>query len=451
MFENRAVMFQIPAASGTPTTWNGFSYGRDNESLVPLNENKSTQIKSSGYHDWSRQICENATMEDLDSKAIELARKQYKKKNEGKDIAEEIDSMSDEAFLNKARITIHGRITKAALLLLGKEESDIFFDGYNPQITWKLQGDDGETIDYAHFSIPFLIAVDEVYAKIRNLRYRYMMGQMSLFPNEVDQYESYIIREILHNCIAHQNYNLRGRINIIEFKDKLIFVNEGNFIPGTLEPLFIEGYVPPFYRNDFLAKAMVNLNMIDTVGSGVRRVFNIQRKKFFPMPDYDFFEPNRVKVTIYGKILDENYTKMLFNATDLDIDTVILLDRVQKGLTLTKEQTTHLKSLNLIEGRYPKVFVSSDIAVITDDKAQYIHNKGMDDQYYKDLIIKFIKKYGSATRKDINDLLLPKLPEALTEKNKISRIRYLINLMSKKEMSIKNEGNNRVPKWTINK
>lgn len=49
--------------------------------------------------------------------------------------------------------------------------------------------------DYEHFSIPFLLAVNDVYNKIRNLRYRYITSQISLFPNEVDQYDPYIIRE----------------------------------------------------------------------------------------------------------------------------------------------------------------------------------------------------------------------------------------------------------------
>ena len=96
--------------------------------------------------------------------------------------------------------------------------------------------------------------------------------------------------------------------------------------------------MPPFYRNNFLANAMVSLNMIDTVGSGIRRVFSIQRNKYFPLPDYDLSNKERVKVTIYGKVIDENYSKLLFSNLDLDIDTVFLLDKVQKKLSISKQQ-----------------------------------------------------------------------------------------------------------------
>ena len=88
---------------------------------------------------------------------------------------------------------------------------------------------------------------------------------------------------------------------------------------------------------------MVNLNMIDTVGSGIRRIYDIQKEKFFPMPDYDLSEYNRVKVTLYGKIIDEKYSKILFEKTNLDIKDVMLLDRVQKGYEISKEQSDYLR------------------------------------------------------------------------------------------------------------
>lgn len=451
MDDNRVIMFQIPAAVGVPTSWNGFCYGRDNESIVPLNSQKQEQIRAIGMQDWSRQLCSGATINDLDLNAIQKAREEYKLKFAGRPIVEEIDDLSDTDFLNKIKLTINGNITKAALLLLGKSEADHFFNGYIPQITWKLQGTNGEIKDYEHYTIPFFLAVDGVFSKIRNLRYRYITRQLSLFPNEVDQYDPYIIREILHNCIAHQNYNLKGRINIIEFEDKLMFINEGEFIPGKVETLFEDGYVPPYYRNSLLANAMVNLNMIDTVSSGIKRVFRIQRNKFFPLPDYDFSDSNRVRVTIHGKIINEDYTKLIYSETDLSLETVFLLDKVQKGISITKEQSDFLRLKKLIEGRYPNIYVSSRIAEITDDKTQYIHNKGLGDEYYKDLIIEFINKYKSVSRKEIDKLLLPKLPDSLSEKNKTNRIRYLINIMSTKEHTIKNEGTNRKPKWVLNK
>ena len=447
--DKRVIMFQVPAASGVPINWKGFAYGRAGESLMPLASNKIEQIKVTANYDWSRQIIYEATIDNIDKEAIKLAREQFKKKYEGKEVANEIDNISDIDFLNKVKLTLNGKITMACMLLLGKNEDDYLMNGYNPKMTWKLY-DEINVIDYEHFGIPFIVNVEKLKSKIRNLRYRYMVNENTLFPNEVDQYDNYILRELINNCIVHQDYRLHGNINVMEYKDKLIITNEGNFIPETIENVLKDGFSSPYYKNQFLANAMVNLNMIDTVGSGIRRVYDIQKRKFFPMPDYDLSVDNRVKVTLYGKIIDEKYSKILFEKTNLDIEKVMLLDRVQKGYEITKEQSDYLRKDNLIEGRYPNIYISSDIAKITNKKDEYIDNKGLDNSYYKDYIITYIEKFEKANRDDINKLIYPKLPVNMTEKNKNNRVRYLLTML-KKENRIENIGSDSKPIWILKK
>ena len=166
------------------------------------------------------------------------------------------------------------------------------------------------------------------------------------------------------------------------------------------------------------------------------------------MPDYDLSEDNRVKVTLYGKIIDENYSKILFEKTNLDIDKVMLLDRVQKSHSITKEQSDYLRKDNLIEGRYPNIYISSDIAKITDEKEKYIYNTGLENEFYKSLIVKYINEYGQASRKEIINLLKDKLPSSLNEKNKVSRTRYLIDTL-KKEGKIYNDGKSGLSCWKL--
>lgn len=444
---NRVVMFQVPAASGTPINWKGFSYGRNGESIAPLAPNKIEQIKATASYDWSRQILENATIDNLDEHAIKIAREQFKIKHKGKSIADEIDKLSDIDFLNKAKLTLDNKITMACMLLLGKYDDDYLMDGYTPKMTWMLY-DEFNVIDYEHFGIPFIVNVEKLKNKIRNLRYRYMVNDNTLFPNEVDQYDNYILRELIHNCIVHQNYRLHGRINVMEYKDKLTITNEGNFIPGNIETVLKDGFSSPYYRNQFLANAMVNLNMIDTVGSGIRRIYDIQKEKFFPMPDYDLSEYNRVKVTLYGKIIDEKYSKILFEKTNLDIKDVMLLDRVQKGYEISKEQSDYLRKDGLIEGRYPNIYISSDIAKITGNKEEYVYNSGLENEFYKELIIKYLNEYGQASRKEIIALLSDKLPKSLNDKNKVSRVRYLLDVL-KKEDKIYNDATHGGSCWKL--
>lgn len=447
----RVIMFQIPAAiPSIPTSWEGHYYGRDGESLVPINIYEIEQIRSQINIDWSKQIIEKATIEHLDKDAIFAARENYRNKNiNKKSLIEEIDKLDDISFLNKIKITMDGKITRAAFLLLGKSEYDYLFDEFAPQITWTLYDSKGNVKDYEHFHIPFLLAVDKVNNKIRNLRYRYMADQTTLFPLEVDQYDQQLMREVLHNSIAHQNYNLRGRVNVQEFEDKIRIINEGSFIPESIENVLKPGYSPPLYRNPFLANAMVSINMIDTVAMGIRTMFTIQKDRYFPMPDYDFSENNRIKVTIYGKIIDTNYTRLLFNNESLDLETIFLLDKIQKGNTILKEEADKLRKYGLIEGRYPNIFVSYKIAELVDEKSQYIKNKGLEDDYYKKLIIEYLKKTDSASKKELDQLLSDKLPNVLTDKQKINKVKNLLQEMKHKDETLDTVGTNRSSKWII--
>ena len=123
---NRVIMFKIPAALGVPTTWKGIAYDRNDESLIPLNDSKRNIILSTLNIDWSRQIIEELTVDDLDKDAVLKAREQFKKKNENKSIANDIDKMDDLTFLNKAKVLLNGKVTRAAWLLLGREDTNIY-------------------------------------------------------------------------------------------------------------------------------------------------------------------------------------------------------------------------------------------------------------------------------------------------------------------------------------
>ncbi len=446
----RVIAFQIPPAiRGIPTTWQGAAYAREHESICPLPMNKVDLIRSQIGMDWSKEIVEEATIEDLDEEAIKKARELFsKRQNDRKKAQEVLRNLSDIEVLNKAGITIKGKITRTALLLLGKSEAKYFFDGFIPRITWTLYNADNSVKAYEHFDIPMLLAVDKVYSKIRNEKYRYIAGQQTLFPDEVDQYEPELIKEIINNCIAHQDYRLRGKINVEEFEDRLVFINEGAFIPESIEQALEPGYKPPYYRNVFLCNAMVNLYMIDTNSMGIPMMYQIQRDKCFPLPTYDLNTVNRVKVTVYGKILDKNYTQLLRSDTDLNMGTVFLLDQVQKQETISKENFKELKKQGLVEGRYPNIFVSFKVADIVGQKAAYVRNKGLDDDICKQLIIKALESMEEASKQELMEVLEKALPEVLSDEQKSKKVSNLLQAM-KKAGIISVTGINRYAKWYL--
>ena len=443
----RIVLFEINPAVDCPVKFNGVAYIRIGSSTTKLNNHPEIERaiwERKNKTDWSAEICPQATLSDLDKSAIQKARAEFK--NKFPDKKSEVDSWDDVQFLNKAKITIKGAITNTAVLLLGKPEAATLLTPAMAEIFWILKDENNQEKDHAKFGPPFLLNVDEVFAKIRNLTYRYLPSG-TLFPIETTQYDSWVVREALHNCIAHQDYSLRGRINVVENPDSLTFTNVGSFLPGSIETVIKQDAPQEVYRNPFLSSAMFNLNMIDTQGGGIKKMFQIQRKRLFPLPDYALSQADRVVVRIRGEILDEKYTKLLIERTDLDLWTVILLDKVQKKVHVTREQHKHLKSLKVIEGRYPNIFVSSRIAAVTGEKAQYIRDRGLDKKHYKELIIELVHKQQPVTRNDIDKLLMDKLPEILNEQRKRTKIHNLISELAGKQ--IKNIGSRRRPKWIL--
>lgn len=440
---NYLEVFKIPAAKGEPTHFKKIPYIRFNSSLTDL-RNFSHYVKAiyNSEEDWSANIIEKATLDHLDQNALVFARKKFKEKKAGTPMFEEIDLWDDATFLDKAKITIGGQITNTAIILLGKMESSHLISPAVAQITWKL---DTEEKAYEHFEIPLFVSINLVLSRIRNVKYKFFPDNQ-LLSVEVNKYETKVILEALNNCIAHQDYSQHSRIILTEQINKLIFNNAGGFIEGNAEDYILGKKTPERYRNRWLANAMVNLNMIDTMGYGIYRMYIEQRKRFFPLPDYTQSTRDQVMLEIYGHSIDENYSKLLIEKKDdLSLTEVILLDKVQKGQSITDDAAKLLKKKALIEGRKPNFYISAELAGITDQKVSYTRNKGLNKEFYKELIIQHIKNHGFATREEIDVLIFDKLPDYMTEKQKKNKVHNIIFEMA--GVKIQNIGSRTRSKW----
>lgn len=437
------VLFRIPAAKGEPIHFQKKPYIRIGSNKTDLRNfpDYVRQIYNS-LEDWSARIIEKASIVHLDEEAVKVARQKFKEKNSKASFADEIDDWSDEKFLDKAKVTIDGKITNAAIILLGKEEASHFLLPAIAEITWKLETEEKA---YEHFGPPLLTSTSRLLQNIRNVKYKFFPDS-ELLSTTVNKYDTRSILEALNNCIAHQDYSLHSRIIVAEKIDRLVFSNAGGFFEGNPEDYSGGDKTPDRYRNPWLAYAMVNLGMIDRLGYGIYTMYVAQRNRYFPLPDYLLSEPQKVILQIYGHSIDENYSKMLIERKDLSLSNVVLLDRVQKKLPITDEAAAQLKKEKLIEGRKPNYFVAAAVAAATDDKAAYIKNKAFDDDHYKKMIEAYIEKYGSATRKEIEDLIISKLSDVLAEQQKRNKVGNLISALRIKGI-IENKGSLTKPVW----
>ena len=443
----RILMFKIPASPrNIVMKWKGIAYGRDGESLKPLNQSKQDEIRhQTPEPDWSAEIIPDATIDDLDEVAIAKARKMFKKVH-SRIPAEEVNRWSTEEFLSKCELMVNGKLTRAAIILLGKMFSDSKLRPAVAEVTWTLRDEKQDVVDYEHFSVPFILTVDEILAKIHNLTLREMPGG-TLFPDTMKQYDDYTIREALHNCIAHQDYTLRQRINFVENPGFLYYANGGSFIPGTLENALATNGPQRFFRNVCLCKAMVHFNMIDTVSRGIKKMFTEQMERRFPMPDYEIDnEKKEVAVRIYGNVINERYTNLLKENKNLTLQDCISLDAIQKGHRIDDRIAQDLLKRGLIEGEAPDYTISLSVAKASKQLPGYTKVKGLERDKIKHMVLQYIQNAGSdgAKRSDILEYLQDTLPIRNTKEQ---NLRMLGNILS--EMATAGDIINKNRLWYI--
>lgn len=415
---------------------------RVEDNLVEMLNSRLERILNESFlvDDWSAQIIPDATINDLDPKAIAKAREKYKELFHGSRDAE-IDGWTDEVFLNKAKLTRKSAITRTTIILLGKSESDHYLNPSICKIRWFLRDETDSNKDFRVFTIPMILAIDEIGAMIRNTTYIYTVSG-SMFPETMSRYDAFTLREPLNNAIAHQDYAKGCHIDVIEYEDeKLCFKNAGHFIPESVEAVVTNDFPEPHYRNSALVEAMRNIKMVETEGGGIKKLFIQQRKRFFPMPDYDI-RNDSVVCTIEGRVLDENFANILVSNTSLSLADIMLLDVVQKKGHISRDGAAYLRKKGFVEGRFPHLFLSSKVVASTKHvglKASYIKNRSFDDEYFRSLIVGYIKEYGKAGRADLHTLIANKLPEYMNEKQRYDKLTNLLSSLKRKKI-LTNDG-----------
>jgi len=253
MAGKRVVLFAVNPAFDRPVKFYGDASIRVGSSKTSLAKHPEKERAIwARREDWTAQVCERANLSDLDPAAVEKARHEFKAKFPAK--TADLDAWDDATFLNKAKITIRGQITHAALILLGRDESSSLLSPAVARLSWILKDAANREQDYKHFGPPAIFWADQLAGKVRNLTVR-ALPSGTLFPVELLQYDSWVLREALHNCIAHQDYGVNARINAVEFPDRLLFTNQGVFLPGTVESVILQDTPQEVYRNPFLAEA----------------------------------------------------------------------------------------------------------------------------------------------------------------------------------------------------
>ncbi len=185
--------------------------------------------------------------------------------------------------------------------------------------------------------------------------------------------------------------------------------------------------------NECLCKAMVDFNMIDTVSRGIKKMFNEQWRRHFPMPDYEIdAAKKKVVVRIYGNEINKRYTDLLKTDNTLSLWDCISLDAVQKGRFIHENVAKDLLNRGLIEGDAPNYTISLGVAKATRQLQGYTKQKGLDKDKIKQMILQYLKNAGSdgAKRDGIYEYIKDVMPQAKTREQQLRILGDILNALS---------------------
>ena len=118
---------------------------------------------------------------------------------------------------------------------------------------------------------------------------------------------------------------------------------------------------------------------LDRGGFGIRGMVGTQRKRYVPVPDDEGSSANQTVFHIYGQTINKNYSQLLMERSNLPLEQVVWLDRVQKKHRIADDQAATLRRAKLIEGRKPNFFVSAHVADATNIRAHSTRNQRLTD------------------------------------------------------------------------
>lgn len=406
----RVLLWRIPAAPrGVAVACKGHYWGRNGERLCALPLHKLDTLRAqSALHDWSAAvITQDWTL--LSAPAMDRARELYARRYASKpDMVAEMRAQTDWQFLHSLRLAVGGGLTRAALVLLGQPVAASLLGGPTPRISWQLQDHLGHPVTHQHFGLPLLSSIDALVARIRIIEI-HILPPREVAPLNLPNYDDWVLREALHNCVAHQDYTQGGRILVTEGPDTLRFFNYGEFLPGSLDKVLQAQQPEQRYRNACLADAMVELDLMETLNRGVKGMFRKQKDRFFPLPDYDIeAQPASVSVTLYGRVLDKGYVDALMTNSDLSLEDAVLLDQIQKGRQPPAASLRRLRTKGLIEGRSPRLRISAQLAVATGQELAYLDHKGPSAEDCQRMVCELLAM-APQPRTKIDARLMPRL------------------------------------------
>lgn len=379
------------------------------------------------YDDWTGNVISGETTRSLDPEAIHVIRTIHASTHP--ETASDMESLDDQAFLTAVGLFKRGSVTNAAALLLGKQSEKLVPPSVC--IRWRLLDVDGRQVDSRVFHGPMILGARSVSSMIRNPSVRIVQGGVS---KQVSSYRVASLNEALLNAIQHQDYESGGTVDVVEVDgESVTILNRGRFPDVDPERYALGTTHLRGSSNPFLRKALNNIGAVPSNLSGIRGLYLSQIFRHHPLPVYRL-EDDRVSVTFKG-IRSGDLVRLMDIRDDLDVPTILSLNKISQGRYLSDRSVSELMDLGL---------------VVVDDGVPHIRldqNSSFDHGSDRDAVMGLVRSNGSVSRSDVMNLLRSRDRKGLDDNRLSVKATNLLQSLRREGLLRKTDGSTKSARY----
>jgi ATP-dependent DNA helicase RecG len=409
----RVLVFDIPSHPiGVPIQADGAYYARSGDSLGPLRPEDLRKIFDEAGPDYSAEIHPAATVAGLERETVERFRRMWRRQSNNASI----ESLSTEQLLSDAELVKDGKVTYAALILLGSRvavskymaQAELIFEYRSSEASIPHQ----QRIEYREGFLAFL---DDVWERI-NLRNEHLHYQEGLFVRDIAVFNETVVREAILNAVTHRDYRLPGSVFVKQFPRKLEIISPGGFPVGISADNIIRKQSP---RNRRIAEDCARCGLVERSGQGADRMFEEMLREGKPKPCFSGTDEYEVRLTLHGDIQNPQFLRFLEKASaeervSFTVEDLLVLDALQRETPVPPEFRSSLNQLlekGIVErigkGRGVRFVLSRRFYSLLGKPGSYTRRRGLDRDTQKALLVKHIRDASKegARLQELQDVL----------------------------------------------
>jgi ATP-dependent DNA helicase RecG len=395
--DGRVLVFQVPSRPiGMPIQYEGAYWMRGGQDLAPMTPDALQRIFAEAGPDFSAEMCGLARVDDLDPTAVEVLRRLWQRKSPDQDIA----ARPMERLLADAELVVEGRLTYAALILLGTREA-LGKHLAQAEVVFEYRSNEapGPAADRHEFRQGFLLVLDEIWRLI-NLRNDLQHFQQGFFVWDVPTFNERVVREAVLNAVSHRDYRHGGSVFVRQYPRRIEIVSPGGFPPGITPENILRQQNP---RNRRIAEVLAKCGLVERAGQGFDLIFRESIRQSKPLPNFSHTDAHFVWLTLHGEIQDPEFLRFLEEIGQermaaFSIDDFLVVDLVHHEQAVPddlKSRVEHLLEQGIIErlgrGRGARLLLSQRFYRRLGKPGVYTRKRGLDRETNKALLCRHIQ------------------------------------------------------------